>query len=333
MMHDPAQPISVSSVFVGIDVAKDKLDLARSDRREILTVPNNADGIGQILASLKGMPIAAIVIEATGGLERLLLDAMLEAQLPVALVSPSRVRHFAKAMGILAKTDALDAGVLVEFARQAALRLAEKRSANQVELEALITCRRQLKHVQTEQTNRRGQTHSKMALKSIDAVLITLNRQVKALDQRIAKLIDGDDDLNQLNKRLRGVPGVGAVLSATLLCELTELGSVDRREIGALVGVAPVNHDSGQYKGQRRIHGGRASVRNVLYMATICAMRCNPLIKIFAQRLKAAGKKNKVVIVACMRKLLGLLNAMARDKLDWEQLTAVRNATVGGGAK
>ena len=333
MMHDPTPTSSDVSIFVGIDVAKDKLDLARSDRADVLTVANTPAGIEQILDTLKGAPLATIVVEATGGLERKVLEALLEAGLPVAVVSPSRVRHFAKALNILAKTDSLDAAVLVEFARQATPRLAEKRSANQVELEALITCRRQLKHVQTEQTNRRGQTHSKVALKSIDAVLVAINRQIKALDHRIAKLIDGDDDLNSLNQRLQGVPGVGAVLSATLLCELSELGRVDRRQISALVGVAPMNHDSGQHKGQRRIHGGRASVRSVLYMATISAIRCNPLINTFAQRLRAAGKKSKVVIVACMRKLLGLLNAMVREKLDWEQLTAVRAATAGAGAK
>jgi transposase len=318
----------VVDLFVGIDVAKDKLDLARSDAADaILTVANDAAGIAEVVATLAAARPAVIVVEATGGLERPLVDALLDAALPVALVNPGHVRHFAKGLGILAKTDAIDAKVLMSFARLAAPRLLQKRSANRAELEALLTCRRQLVHVRTEQTNRRGVTASKAAVRSIDAVLKTLKRQILELDRQIAKLIEGDDDLNHLDRLLRSVPGVGAVLSGTLLCELAEIGTVGRRELSALAGVAPFNDDSGRRdKGKRRIRGGRTSVRCVLYMATIAAMRFNPVIRRFGGRLKQAGKQKKVAIVACMRKLLSILNAMVREGLTWDQLKLVRNA-------
>jgi transposase len=310
--------------YVGIDVAKDKLDLARSDSSQRPCVSNDPAGIEQIVQLLLPVKPTVIVVEATGGLERPLVSALLDAQLPVALVTPSRVRHLAKALGILAKTDTIDADVLVEFARHAAPRLSEKRSANQFELEALITCRRQLTHVRTEQSNRRRTTTSKSALRSCDAVLKTVDRQIELLDQQIKKLIESDDDFRNIDRQLKTVPGVGPVVSATLAAELPELGKVDHRQISALVGVAPFNHDSGRFKGKRSIRGGRASVRSTLYMATVTAIRCNPVIQRFAKRLEKTGKCAKVIIVAAMRKLLGLLNVMVRDNLNWNQLTAVK---------
>jgi transposase len=322
-----------SSYFVGIDVAKAKLDLARSDTGQILTVNNDPDGIRRIVDSLRSPPPTRIVIESTGGLEQSLLQSLLDADLPVALVNPRNVRHFAIGMQVLAKTDAIDARVLMEFAKRANLRLAEKRSANQVELDALVTCRRQLTQLRATQLNRRGSTTSKAAIKTVDAVLKTLNREIQKLDKKIRALIESDDDFNSTDKLLRSVPGVGAVVSATLLGELKELGSTDRRRVSALVGVAPYNRDSGTTKGQRSIHGGRPSIRAALYMAAVTAMRCNPVIQAFAQRLDKLGKPKKVQIVACMRKLLGFLNAMIRDKLQWTELVAVRNASLGGGAK
>lgn len=315
---------TVPSLFVGIDVAKHKLDLARSDSKTLLTLDNASDGIGQIIRLLLRIQPTIVVVEATGGLERPLLDAMVDAGVPAALVNPGHVRHLAKGLGILAKTDKIDAFVLVEFARHTSPRLAVKRSANQIELEALVTCRRQLTHVRTEQTNRRGCTSSKSALKAIDAVVSAVNKQIEKLDQQIRKLIDSDDDFNSIDKLLQSVPGVGAVLSSTLLAELQELGTVDRRSISALTGVAPFNHDSGKLKGKRSIRGGRASVRSALYMATLAATRFNPIIKAFYRRLQAAGKLNKVALIACMRKLVSFLNVMVRDNLSWNQLNAVK---------
>jgi transposase len=328
-----AEPI----VCFGIDVAKDKLDLGRSDSRAVVTFSNDAPGIRQMLQHLAKLPAASlgtIVIEATGGYEQLALDALLDGGLPVARVNPGRVRSMAHALGKLAKTDPIDAGVLAHFARLIQPRLAEKQAAARVELHALVTCRRQLLLVRTEQTNRRAITSSKTALKSIDAVLHSINKQVDVLDRKIRQLIDSDDDMRDAHKLLTSVPGVGPVLSAVLLSELPELGTTDRRKVAALAGVAPMADDSGDRSGKRSIRGGRATVRNGLYMATLSASRFNPVIHAFYLRLKAKNYANKYILTACMRKLLTLLNAMLRDNLPWNQLAVVLNATpIGGGAK
>lgn len=326
MTHDSSEP--VSPLFVGIDVAKDKLDLARSDTGALSVFTNDAAGIGRVVEILVAARPARIVLESTGGLERPLLDALLDAGLPVALVNPGRVRHFAIGIGILAKTDPIDASVLMHFARLAEPRLAQRRSQNQAELDALITCRRQLTAARTEQGNCRQTTRSAAAQRSLDAVLKTLGKQIDVLDERIRKLIDSDDDFKHLDRLLRSVPGVGPVLSATLLGELHELGATDRRQIGALVGVAPFNRDSGNTRGKRAIRGGRVQVRGVLYMATLAGIRCNPVLAPFAERLRKAGKAAKVVIVACMRKLLTLINAMVRDNLTWTELRVVKNLDI-----
>jgi transposase len=312
--------VSQEPVLVGIDVAKDKLDLARSDADEIITVANSERGIKKLIKHLREIKPELIVIEATGGYEQPALMAMLDTDLPVALAQPAHVRHMAKALGILAKTDAIDTRVLIAYARHAQPRLAEKRSENRVELEALITCRRQLIKVRTEQRNRLGVTRSKSASRAIEAVLETIQQQIDDLDQQIRVLIDSDDEMGDWDRIIRSVPGVGAVVSATLLAELIELGAISRQKISALVGVAPFNRDSGRFRGKRAIRGGRPSVRSALYMAAVTAMRCNPVIKTFAERLKAMGKPIKVVRVAAMRKLLTFLNVMLRDRIEWSQL-------------
>lgn len=323
------------SLFVGIDVAKDKLDWATTADDTVATVPNDSAGVKVILKALAtGPAIATVVIEATGGLEQPMLLALLDAAIPVALVNPGKVRQFAVGVGILAKTDAIDARVLARFGKLAEPRLAQRRSANQLELDALVTCRRQLTTVRAEQSNRRCSTSSKAALKALDAVIKTLDQQIEQLDAKIRKLIESDDDFKPDDLLLRSVPGVGPVLSSTLLAELRELGKVDRQNIGGIVGVVPYNRDSGKRSARRSIRGGRTAVRSVLYMATVAALRCNPVIQAFAQRLKAKGKLAKVVITACMRKLLTLLNAMLRERLRWDQLTVVlQTAPLGGGAK
>jgi transposase len=322
LTHDPSQV--ASPVFVGIDVAKDKLDLARSDSVELIAVANDGQGIARVVRELTAARPTRIVVESTGGLERPLLEALLDANLPVALVNPARVRHFAIGIGTLAKTDPIDARVLVKFAQLAEPRLAQKRTENQAELDELVTCRRQLTAARTAQANARLTTRSGDAQKSIDAVLKELDKQVELLDRKIRKLIDSDDDFKHLDGLLRSVPGVGPVLSATLLAELRELGTTDRRQITALVGLAPFNHDSGKSTGRRAIRGGRTSVRCVLYMAALAAIRFNPVLSRFADRLRRTGKRAKVIIVACMRKLLALLNAMIRDNLTWTELRVVK---------
>ena len=313
-----------TGLFAGVDVAKDKLDLKLTGDRPVVTVCNDAAGIATLVEIFRAAPPTLIVVEATGGLERPLLDALLEAGLAVARVNPGQVRHFARALGLLAKTDGIDAGVLEHYARLLSPRILQKRPQKHAELEALVTCRRQLLHVRTEQSNRLGQTRSDPARQAIEAVLTTLGEQVDSLDAQIHKLIESDDDLGDVDKLLRSVPGVGPVLSSTLLCEMAELGTLDRRQAASLLGVAPFNRDSGRFKGKRATRGGRASVRGVMYMSAVCAIRHNPILRSFAQRLRAAGKLPKVVIVAAMRKLVSILNAMVRDNLSWEQLDLVK---------
>jgi transposase len=312
-------------LYIGIDVAKDKLDLGRSDSDKTVAFSNTARGIDKLVKLLRDVQPTVIVIEATGGYEQPAFHAMLEADLPVALAHPGQVRHLAKGLGIVAKTDAIDARVLVAYACHAAPRLAEKRSKNRIELDALVTCRRQLIAVRTEQRNRLGSTRSVSARRAIETVLKAVQRQIDSLEEQIRKLVESDDEMNGCDELLRTVPGIGAVLSSTLLAEMTELGAVGRTQISALAGVAPYNRDSGRSQGKRAIRGGRPTVRSALYMAALTAIRSNPVIRAFAQRLKAAGKPPKVVIVAAMRKLLVLLNAMMRERLDWSQLKVVQN--------
>jgi transposase len=320
----PAAPPAPS--YAGIDVSKDKLDLARSDREAAQSFPNDAAGVAAVVELLAGVgpSLAVVVVEATGGLERPLLEALLDAGLPAALVHPGRVRYFAKGLGVKHKNDPVDARVLMRFGQLAGPRLAQKRTAHQAELADLVACRRQLSATRAQQLNRRSSAFSKAAVRSLDAVIAALAKQIDALDERIRELIDADDDFRHLDGLLRSVPGVGPALSATIVAELRELGEADRREVAALAGVAPYEDSSGRRDGPRSIAGGRTALRCVLYMATLSAMRFNPVIRAFAGRLKAAGKRGKVVVVACMRKLLILINAMARDDLTWDQLDVVK---------
>lgn len=321
---DAVGGVNAPTIYAGVDVSKDTLDLALDEQGAVETFANDAAGVGRVADRLRRVGVQVIVVESTGGLERSLVAALLDADLPVALVHPGRVRHFAKGLGVLAKTDRIDARVLRRFGQLAAPRLLQKRSKAREELRDLVTCRRQLLATRTQQTNRRGAAVAREAVKSLDAVVRTLDKQLSRLDKRIAELIESDDDFKHLDGLLQSVPGVGPQLSASLAAELSELGDTDRQQVCALVGVAPFANDSGPVRGKRSIRGGRAGVRCVLYMAGICAMRFNPLIKAFADRLKATGKPAKVVIVAAMRKLLTLLNAMVRDGITWQQLNVVK---------
>ena len=311
-------------IFAGIDVSKCKLDLARTGIQQVATFSNDPAGITQLVEVLRQTPPKLVVVEATGGLERPLLDALLEANLPVHLANPKHVRYYALSLGILAKTDPIDAHVIERYAAQLSPRLLQKRSEKQTELEAMVTRRRQLLNLRTQQGNQLEATRSKLARKSIQAVLKVLEKQISSMNRQIRKLIESDDDMDDIDKLLRSVPGIGNVASATLLCEMSELGTLDRRRAAALVGVAPFNHDSGKNKGKRVIRGGRASVRNVLYMSALTAIRCNPIIQTFAGRLAKAGKLPKVIIAPAMRKLVCIINAMVRDGLSWDQLDIVK---------
>jgi len=315
---------ATTSTFVGIDVSAETLDVARSDTGQVQQFANTKAGIAKLLAWLPPA-VTRIVLEATGGREEPVLNALLDAHLPVARVNPAKVRYLAKGLGIQAKTDAIDAGLLMEFARLAEPRLAQKRSEKQAELDALVTCRRQLVAAKTDQGNQLQSTASPFAKKALRAVLASLEKQIKRLDKQIAAIIDSDDEMKHRDGLLQSAPGVGPVLSSAILAQLPEAGKADRQEVAALVGVAPFNHDSGKYQGKRAIRGGRGDLRSILYMATQIAMMHNPLIRAMATRLEKLGKLPKVVTVACMRKLLTLLNAMLRDNLTWSQLDAVKN--------
>jgi transposase len=310
---------------VGIDVSKEFLDIARSDQKVPWRTPNDPAGIDALVLTLQQAAPACIVVESTGGVERALINALLDAGLKVAMVNPRNVRDFARGLGILAKTDAIDARVLARFAELAAPRLLEKRPEIQAELDALVTCRSQLVKSKTEQTNRLGSTASKTAREALAAIVAALEEQIELLERQIKDHLDSDDQWKHLSEIIRSAPGVGPVLASTLLAQLPELGKTDNRQIASLVGLAPFNHDSGKLKGKRSIQGGRASVRGVLFMATTAAMRSNPLIKDFADKLLKAGKPWKVAVTACMRKFLILLNAMVRENLQWKELNRVKN--------
>jgi len=307
-------------IFVGIDISKQYLDLATRPTAQVWRVEHTEAGRQQVVTDLQALQPELIVLEATGGLELPLAAALAAAGLKLAVVNPRQVRNFAKALGILAKTDALDAQVLAHFAdavRPAVQPLSDE--ATQV-LAALLARRRQLVEMLTAEKNRHAS--------ALPAVRDQVQRHITWLEHELADLnTDLDQRLRQSpvwvakQKLLRGVPGVGPVLTLTLLADLPELGSLDRKKIAALVGVAPLNDDSGQSRGRRLIWGGRAEVRNALYMASLSALRFNPIIRTFYQRLRQAGKKFKVAITACMRKLLTILNAIMRTNTPWQEKT------------
>jgi transposase len=309
--------VSHASSYVGIDVSKDKLDLAIDGQSDVVTFANEAAGIASLIQRLQQLKPELIVVEATGGYERGVLHAALDATLPISRVQPGRVRHFARAQGLLAKSDGIDARLLAVYARCLQPAVTEKRSKNQLELDALLVLRRQLIDTRTAHTNQVQICDNAVVREQLNGLLRQIHDRVKKVDKYIARLIDSDDDLSGRRDLLQSVPGVGKTTAATLTAQLPELGKIDRCRISALVGVAPYDRESGNWKGRRSIFAGRSSVRHVLYMATITAIRCNPVIRGFAERLKKTGKPAKVIITACMRKLLTILNAMAREGRMW----------------
>ena len=313
-----------SNVWVGIDIAKRHFDVAVWPGGQTCRLTYDEEGLAQLLEWLKQWDHCFIVLEATGGLERRVAGELIEAGHQVAVVNPRQVRDFARGQGQLAKTDRIDAFVLARFAQQVQPRTREKTSEKQVELAALVVRRRQLKTMTVSETNRRETAQASRAGRSIDNVLRLLRKETTEIDEAIAKRIASDDTWRDQTQRLKSVPGVGPATSAMLVAELPELGRLNRREISALVGVAPYNHDSGKLRGKRSIWGGRAQVRSALYMATLSARRCNPVIRAFATRLTQAGKPFKVILTACMRKLLISLNAIAKCQQPWstEKITS-----------
>jgi transposase len=299
-------------VYVGIDVSKDELSVAERPG-ESWSLPNTEPGLGDLAQRLKGLGPALVVLEATGGLEVPVAATLVEARLPAVVVNPRQARDFAKATGQLAKTDAIDASVLAHFAEAVRPEVRAFPDAATRELDALVTRRRQLVEMITAERNRLLRSGAKRVRRDIQRHLRWLERQLAELEKDLDDLIKSSPVWREKEDLLRGIKGVGPVLSATLLGELPELGQLDRKAIAKLVGIAPLNRDSGRYKGQRKIWGGRASVRASLYMATLVASRYNPTIRFMYQRLVVAGKPKKVALTACMRKLLTILNAAVRE--------------------
>lgn len=304
--------------WIGIDVAKQTLDAAWEAGQQWYSfqVANSREGIAELLGRLPAPAVTRFVMEATGGYERRLVTALVEGGRRVSVVNPRQVRDFAKALGILAKTDRLDAVVLARFGQQVQPRWLEENPMKQAELAQLITRRRQLIDLRTMETNRLEQALG-MAQKSIRQMLTALEKQIDKVETEIARLLQSHDDWQTKIKLLQTTPGIGPVTSATLVAELPELGKLNRQAIAALVGVAPFNDDSGKHRGKRAIFGGRAAVRQVLYMAALSATRTEGVIRDFAQRLLTQGKKHKVVLTACMRKLLVILNTMVKNQTCW----------------
>ncbi len=302
--------------YVGIDVAKAHLDIAVRPSGEVWQVSYDTQGIADLLAQLAERSPTLVVLEATGGLETFLAGELAGAQLPVVVVNPRQVRDFAKALGKLAKTDALDAQVLAHFGEATKPEIRPLPDAGTQELQALLARRRQVVEMITAEKNR-YRTATQRLRPQIQEHIRWLEKQLKELDQDLSELLSASPVWRTKEKLLGSVPGVGPVLTVTLLADLPELGLLDRREIASLVGVAPFNRDSGTLRGKRTVWGGRSSVRATLYMATLVATRHNSVIRAFYQRLLEAGKPKKVALTACMRKLLTILNAMLKHNRSW----------------
>jgi transposase len=303
--------------FVGIDVSQSTWDVHIRPQGRSFSVPADHEGATLLRQQLAALGPCLVVLEATGGLERGLAAELIDAGLLVAVVNPRQVRDFARALGRLAKTDRIDAETLALFAEKVQPRPTQKRPEKQAEIDALVTRRRQLVDLRSMERTRQHQAPVQAARRSIDKLLKVLDQQIAALDKAIGQIIESDDDWRTRCDLLQSVPGVGATTSATLVAELPELGRLNRQEIASLAGLAPFNHDSGRFRGQRRIRGGRSAVRSTLYMAALTARRCNPILQRFAHRLEQAGKPFKVVITACMRKLLTMLNTIIRNRTPW----------------
>ena len=304
-------------VSVGIDVSKNTLDIAIHETVESWSSDNDSSGCAALAAKLKLLRPSSIVLEATGGFETLVTATLSAAGLPVIVVNPRQVRDFAKATGQLAKTDRIDCRVLAHFAAAIDPPVRPVKSAETQHLEALLARRRQIVEMLVAEKNRLANNRDRAVVKDLNAHIAWLERRLKSSDDELQRVLKTSPAWRERDDLLRSVPGVGPVLSLTLLAQLPELGQLNRREIAKLVGVAPFNWDSGRWRGSRHIWGGRASVRAPLFMATLCAIRINPTISYFYRRLIAAGKAPKVAITACMRKLLTILNVMVKTQTSW----------------
>jgi transposase len=302
--------------YVGIDVSKAWLDLAVIPNGNSESFPNDEDGVARLADFVKPVCPTLVVLEATGGLETAAVGVLAERGLPVVVVNARQVRDFAKATGKLAKTDAIDARIIARFGEAVQPEIRPLKGPETQELAALSARRRQIVGMMVSEKNRFAMA-SKWARYDIQEHIAWLEKRLDELNAKLDEAIKGSPLWRENDNLLRSVPGVGPVLSATLLADLPELGTLSRRKIAALVGVAPLNRDSGLFRGRRKVWGGRANIRSVLYMSAMTASRFNPTIKELYLRLCNSGKQHKVAITACMRKLLTILNAMIRDRSPW----------------
>jgi transposase len=302
--------------FIGIDVCKDGFDVCCATSGPLGRFDNTADGVSRLLPLLPAAGTCLVVVEATGGYERQLVGDLMTAGHHVSLVNPRQVRDFARAFNILAKTDRIDAAVLARFAEKVQP-IPREKAGRIEELRQLVTRRRQLIEHRTAEKNRCAQGVSSFVRKNILRHIEMINKDIKAIDKLLLSLVQSDDDWRNKFDKIKEVTGLGTQTATTLVAEMPELGKVNRQQAAALVGVAPFNRDSGQFKGRRMVWGGRQSVRNVLYMAALSAMKHNPVIRDFAARLHAKGKPPKVVITACIRKLVVILNAILKANQSW----------------
>jgi len=306
-----------AGAYIGIDVSQGWLDVALQPGGEAWRATNDEPGIAGLIDRLRALQPTAVILEATGGIELPVTGALLAAGLPAAVVNPRQVRDFARATGRLAKTDAIDAQVLARFGEAVRPELRPLPDEATQELAALVARRRQLIEMLTAEKNRL-RLAARAVRRDIQQHIRWLERRLSDLDGDLAQQVRSSPRWREQDDLLRSAPGIGPVSSVTLLAQLPELGQLNRKEIAALVGVAPLNRDSGTLRGRRKVWGGRAHVRAALYMATLVGTRHNPVLKTFYERLLAAGKPKKVALTACMRKLLTILNAMVRTETSWQ---------------
>jgi len=304
--------------FVGIDVAKDRLDVHLRPSGEAFAVARDGEGLAQLVEQLSRLAPQLIVMEATGGYETIVASVLAAAQLPLAVVNPRQIRAFARATGKLAKTDRLDAAAIAHFAEAVQPPARPIADAQALALSELVARRRQVIEMMVAERNRRRMATQRRVLKAIDRHLVLLQAELSELDGDIDGAIRNTPAWQEEADLLDSVPGIGPVTRRTLIAELPELGQLTRRKIAALVGVAPINRDSGNLRGRRAIAGGRAPLRATLFMATLVASRANPVIAPYYQKLRAVGKTGKQALTACMRKLIVILNAILRDRKPWQ---------------
>jgi transposase len=305
-------------MFIGIDVAKDRLDAHVRPGGEAFAVARDGEGVAALVERLKESGPQLIVLEATGGFEQVVAAGLAGAGLPVVVVNPRQIRDFARALGRLAKTDRIDAEVIALFAERVRPELRPLPDDQARELDELVTRRRQVIEMMVAEGNRARRLTSRRLQKRIAHHQAVLQKELTEIERELDDTIRKSPIWRETEDLLKSVPGIGNATARTLIAELPELGTLDRRKIAALVGLAPFNRDSGTLRGRRMIAGGRAPVRAVLYMAALVASRRNPLIRAFYQRLLAAGKPKKLALTACMRKLLTILNAIVRDRTPWQ---------------